>query len=80
MEVFSVSNNSAMTTSAEKALKAIVENIRPMLPGYTQLDVMAVVSLMKKVCCCNDPEIPFWDALEMINDDELKHIITKWNL
>ena len=78
MEVFSVSNNSAMTTSAEKALKAIVENIRPMLPGYTQLDVMAVVSLMKKVCCCNDPEIPFWDALEMINDDELKHIITKY--
>ena len=77
MEVFSLSNKKSMSAKAENAVRDITEILRPLLPGYTQLDIMAAASLLKGVGGVCNPILDFNSALKTI-DEENAGIIKKY--
>ena len=66
-----------MSKEAENAVRDIIEIMRPLLPGYTQLDIMAAASLLKGVGGVCNPILDFNSALKTI-DEENAGIIKKY--
>ena len=66
-----------MSKEAENAVRDITEIMRPVLPGYTQLDIMAAASLLKGVGGVCNPILDFDSALKTI-DEENAGIIKKY--
>ena len=66
-----------MSKEAENAVSDITEIMRPVLPGYTQLDIMAAASLLKGVGGVCNPILDFDSALKTI-DEENAGIIKKY--
>ena len=69
MEVFSLSNKKFMSKEAENAVRDITEIMRPVLPGYTQLDIMAAASLLKGVGGVCNPILDYDSALKTIDEE-----------
>ena len=63
-----MSNKKSMSKEAENAVRDITEIMRPLLPGYTQLDIMAAASLLKGVGGVCNPFLDFEDALKTIDE------------
>ena len=63
-----MSNKKSMSKEAENAVRDITEIMRPLLPGYTQLDIMAAASLLKGVGGVCNPILDFEDALKTIDE------------
>ena len=72
-----MSNKKSMSKEAENAVRDITEIMRPLLPGYTQLDIMAAASLLKGVGGVCNPILDFNSALKTI-DEENAGIIKKY--
>ena len=72
-----MSNKKSMSKEAENAVRDITEIMRPLLPGYTQLDIMAAASLLKGVGGVCNPILDFDSALKTI-DEENAGIIKKY--
>jgi len=72
-----LSNKKSMSKEAENAVRDITEIMRPLLPGYTQLDIMAAASLLKGVGGVCNPILDFDSALKTI-DEENAGIIKKY--
>ena len=72
-----MSNKKSMSKEAENAVRDITEIMRPLLPGYTQLDIMAAASLLKGVGGVCNPILDFDSALKTI-DEENADIIKKY--
>lgn len=72
-----MSNKKSMSKEAENAVRDIIEIMRPLLPGYTQLDIMAAASLLKGVGGVCNPILDFNSALKTI-DEENAGIIKKY--
>lgn len=66
-----------MSKEAENAVRDITEIMRPLLPGYTQLDILAAASLLKGVGGVCNPILDFDSALKTI-DEENADIIKKY--
>ena len=77
MEVFSLINNRLMSKEAETAVNDIIEVMRPMLPGYNQLDIMAAASVLKGVRGFCNPFLDFDEALKCLNE-EVANIIQRY--
>ena len=72
-----MTNKKSMSKEAENAVSDITEIMRPVLPGYTQLDIMAAASLLKGVGGVCNPILDFDSALKTI-DEENAGIIKKY--